>query len=169
MTKEDQYGKYFAELIGVNILTLLEGGATLTKNYKGPHKTIRENRLRKHISEQVRDRRYVSPSHWPRLEIERSLANDNDHGGVDYFFHQSPSSKLDLKDALATCELKGPARQRFSANPKRTGTQKFLAISKSNTTGQKGRRARGTISALLLDLKTVRMFARRLEKNWTKR
>jgi hypothetical protein len=114
------YGKYFAELIEENVATLIESGFQRERNAGAPHK-FGENHLREHI------RKNIVATEWPHLVFERRLANDNDHGNVDYCFLKPRRSRFDLNEVLATCELKGPTRRSFLKGSKRNWYPAILA------------------------------------------
>ena len=103
-TTAANYGEYFAEMIETNVDDLMQRGPVRERNSGAPF-VFGENHFRKHM------RAYKPPTHWPRLVIDRRVQNDiQGHGGVDYCFLSSSSSKPDISDVLATCEVKGPTR-----------------------------------------------------------
>lgn len=102
------YGKYFAEMLTDNARKAIDTGRILNP---GAPAAFGENHLRRQV------RSYIPPSNWPKLLIEKAVADDviqvNERaGGIDYLF-VSKSQKEEipsLDNVLATMELKGPTR-----------------------------------------------------------
>jgi hypothetical protein len=90
---------------------------------------------------------YKRPAHWPQLAIEQRVKNDiQGLGGIDYCFLSSSSSKPDISDVLATCEVKGPKRHAlFLRRPPKTGILLSSEISESKLEGRRKRRMHNTI------------------------
>ena len=111
----ERYSEYFADLLVNNIPSLTY---VRTRNFGAPF-NFNENVLRDHIKERIADGLYKPPGHWPKLVIEQMVKNDipGERLGkrrIDYFFLASTSSsKPDIWDVLARCEVKGPTRPAF--------------------------------------------------------
>jgi hypothetical protein len=107
-TSLTDYGKYFAEMIETNVTSLIQSSPVRERNSNAPF-AFGENYFRKHM------RAFKAPEHWPELVIERRVRNDSQglgrNGCIDYFFQSAAaSSRPDISEVLATCEVGGPTR-----------------------------------------------------------